>query len=245
MFDTIRLRLLTLNLYKSHSTDPVVVRREIRSTRLFLFLLSLSILILATCTLLLLRIKSETVEQPSLDQYDHLEQLYPNTLSCTCTKISVLYHEFATLTPLFHQVCASQFISQTWIDFTFGSNRASLWPMDVRTSLSSMWQLIRALCQQSQVIVGMSVDDFQLSPLISWTLLSRRLLESKTQAAIGDLRQAASDRLIRPLQTTHQLTLVDDFLNGLSTNHIFRAARPDEYGRRVFGEHHLHTIRET
>ena len=236
MFNKLRSQFLDLNLYDSHSTDPSVKIREIRSTRLFLLLFTISILILTTYTLFILRTKSETIEHPSLHRYNQLEQLYPNTLSCTCTKISILYNDFISVTPQFHQVCSSDFISQAWIDFTLGNNRATLWPMDVRTSLSFMWQLIATLCHQTKATLAMSVEDFELSPLVSSTLFSRRLLESKVQEAIDNLRLLASDRLLRPLKTVHQITLINDYLTGVSTNHVVRAKQADETIKVDFSE---------
>ena len=208
--------------------EPILVkRREIRSTRLFLMSLLISILFLATYTFSILRIKSETVEQPALRQYDQLEKLYSNTLSCRCAKVSISYDEFITITPSYHQVCSSDFISQSWIDFPFGNNRTSLWPMDLRTSLSFMWQLMAAMCQHSQITFDMSVEDFQLSSFISSKLFSRQLLESKMQAAIDSFRQSASNRLVQSLKTIHQMSLMNDFLTGTSTNHVVCAARPN------------------
>ncbi|CAF5030928.1 unnamed protein product, partial [Rotaria sp. Silwood1] len=144
-----RVKLITLNLFDSQSTDPTKVYHEILSTRLFIVLFGASLIILTTYTSFSPQMTTEKIQSPSISDYERLQKQYSDTLQCLCSKISIPYYRFTNVDLSFHQVCSSYFISQEWIDFLFKNDGGNLWPMDVRTSLSAMWQLITILCAHS------------------------------------------------------------------------------------------------
>ncbi|CAF4431986.1 unnamed protein product, partial [Adineta steineri] len=122
--------------------------------------------------------------------------------------------------PLFHQVCSSDFIFQQWINFIFQANSTFIWPIDVRTSLSAMWQLIRTFCQSSINITTDALNQFNSSPLINTMLLTEELLEAKVQAALSLLRQTASSTLTQPMTIVHKVTQANQLVTGLLTNYV-------------------------
>ena len=82
-----------------------------------------------------------TVVTPSLSRYENLLVAHRSTLSCTCSRIKIPYGHFVTITPTFHQVCTSQFISQAVIDSTFDPIDGFYNPLDVRVTLSAQLQV--------------------------------------------------------------------------------------------------------
>ncbi|CAF4061530.1 unnamed protein product [Adineta steineri] len=216
----------TGNIFDSRSLDPLVIRREILSTRLYIVLI-ISLIILTTYTSLSNRIENKTVISPSQSIYENLQQKYANSLQCSCTKISIPYGSFVKIVPLFHQVCSSDFISQQWINSIFQTNSTFIWPIDVRTSLSAMWQLIRTFCQSSINITTDAMNQFDNSLLINTMLLTEELLEAKVQAALYLLRQTASSTLIQPMTIAHKVTQANQLVTGLLTNYV---AVTDNFG---------------
>lgn len=220
LYNTIREKLSTLNLFDSRSTDPKIVRREILSSRLFICLLTFSIIILIFYTFTGVQIKNQTINEPTQSVYNNLQQKYANTLQCPCKRISIPYGKFVNTIPLFHQVCSSDFISQFWIDFTFEINTTLIWPIDVRRSMSAIWQTINTLCQTSINITLNSLNQFSNTPIISSVVLSEQLLKSKIQAALDSLRQISSATVIRPLTLIHGIAQANELVSALSTNYI-------------------------
>jgi hypothetical protein len=215
-----RGKLLVLNLFESRSTNPAIIYREIVATRLFLMFFSISVCILMAYTSLSLRMRSKTIQTPSHSIYEQLQGQYPDTLQCPCTQIAIPYGKFIRVQPLFHQICSSDFVSQDWIDFTFAANLTVIWPMDVRTSLSAMWQLIAALCQSSKTILIDAFDRFSNLPLISSTILHEELLQLKVQSELQLIRETASSNLMQPLTTVQLITEMNGFMSGLSISYV-------------------------
>ena len=215
--------LINLNFYKSGSTNEAVIRREILSTRLFTILLSASIVIITIYASTSLQEKTEKVMYPSEIKYRKILSKYPYTVKCFCSEVSIPFENFLHAVPTFHQVCSSGFVSQPWLDFTFNIDRSNLWPMDVRNTLSAVWQLITAFCQESATTFLQSLDDFQDSSLISSILMSPDLLQTTTKAVIDTLRQTATDRFLRSAEAVRLITLAADYMTGVSTNFFLPA----------------------
>ena len=220
LFNLIREKFIGLNLFNSRASDPAKIHREIYSSRLLVLLLIISIIILTLYTSISVQTKSETIKWPSQSVYERLLKQYPNTLQCPCGNISILYGEFVNITPIVHQVCSSQFITEKWIEFSFKANTTFIWPMDIRTSLSAMWQLISSLCQSSNETIHDSLNQFANSTIISPMVLPEELLKAKTQASLYLTVQTASSAWLRPLTTLHRITQANGLMTGLLTNYV-------------------------
>jgi hypothetical protein len=55
------------------------------------------------------------LRNPSLQSYPNLRNVYSDD-NYPCSHTSILYGSFVTLVPIYHPICCSQFISQTWIE---------------------------------------------------------------------------------------------------------------------------------
>lgn len=210
----------TFNLFDTRSTDREIVHRQILSTRLFLILFISSICILLAYTCLDVQTKSVTVLQPTQTTYDILLTRYADTLECPCTRVSTHYGSFVQATPVFHQVCSSDFVSQAWLDFSFDANATFVWPMDVRTSISAVWQMITALCQSSNRTLADALVEFASTPLVSSVVLSEVQVRAKTQAALDLVFQTASETLVRSITIAHRIMQANAYTTGLLINSI-------------------------
>ena len=213
-------KCLTLNLFNTRSTDPTTIYHQIVSTRVFLFLFTISICILLVYTCLDVQTESVTVPQPMKTAYDRLLSRYADTLECPCAKVSIHFGSFVQVAPVFHQVCSSAFVSQEWLDFAFGANATFIWPMDVRTSMSAMWQLIAAFCQSSNSTLADALAEFANTPLISSTILPEEQLQAKIQATLDLVLQTSTETLIRSITIAHRMMQANAYTTGLSINSI-------------------------
>ena len=58
---------------------------------------------------------TKTVANPPLATYMDFYRLNLNELTCPCSNVAIPYHQFISLTPIFHQVCSSDFVTESWI----------------------------------------------------------------------------------------------------------------------------------
>lgn len=216
----VRERLITLNLFDSRSTNPELVRRQILSTRFFIVLMGLSIFILLIYTSQSEQTRTIILAFPTAAQYQRLQTQYPDTLYCPCQTLSIPYQTYFKILPTFHQVCSSDFLLQPWIDFTFDLHDMFLWPMDVRTSLSAFWQLMKALCQSAAAAVNDELEKFENSPMISSAVFPEALLRARAQANLDTVFRKASNAFKQSIQLILRITLSNGFITGLSTNFV-------------------------
>ncbi|CAF0768516.1 unnamed protein product [Adineta steineri] len=222
LYHSLHRKFIKLNLFHSQSTDLTTVHREILSTRLYLVVLLISVFTLTLYTSINGLIKEKIVHSPSLAVYKKLQKQYPDTLQCPCTKLAIPYRTFVNVAPSFHQVCSSDFISQSWIDFTFKTNTTFIWPMDVRTSLSAMCQLLAAVCSSSTKIIFDTLNDFSNLPLINSMILPEDILLIKTSTALDLTIQMISNSPMKLLSTFEKISIANGLVTGLSTNYALR-----------------------
>ncbi|CAF2742866.1 unnamed protein product [Rotaria sp. Silwood2] len=220
LFNFLCSKIGSLNLYNTKSTNLIITRREIFSTRLFLITFAISLSIITIYNALTIHVRIETVKQPTQIEYEKLYKKYSNTLQCSCTQISIPYDTFLQVTPLFHQVCSSDFVSQQWIDFTFDNTTSTMWPMDVRTSMSSMWQLLAALCNYVNDTLIDALNELTHRSMISSMLLAEEVLQTETQAVVDLIRQTTAYTSARSFIATDKITQASGLLTGLLTNAI-------------------------
>jgi hypothetical protein len=220
VYHSLREKFVTLNLYNSRSTDPATVHYQIISTRLYLTTLVISIFILTLYTAINGPIKNEIVYLPKLALYKKLQKQYPDTLRCPCSKTAIPYGTFVNVEPSFHQVCSSDFISQSWIDFAFETNTTFIWPMDIRTSLSPMWQLIAAVCSGAMKTIPDALNEFSSLPLINPLILPEDLLRTKTHTALDLILQVVSDSSMNMLTVFERISKANGLVTGISTNYV-------------------------
>lgn len=175
--------------------------------------------------------QTKIVLLPSQSEYEQLVIKYSDTLQCPCATFAVPFGSFVETHASFHQVCMSEYVSQTWIDLVYQFNSMYIWPTDVRTVLSSYWQLIAAMCRQSKNALSEALANFGNMTLITPTLLSAKLVYSRTNATFDTIRRNAQMVLVHPLTITRRITRGNQFISGLGTNYYAYMTYDDSSSR--------------
>ncbi|CAF0927857.1 unnamed protein product [Adineta steineri] len=112
-----------------------------------------------------------SVSDPSFTTYNHLQTLYPTTLTCSCSNMVIPYSTFANLTPTFHQVCSSGFITDDVISLFSSISYAMLYT-DWRYQAFSQFGLLSKLCKIANSTIGDAVDRFNMRSFVTSNLLT-------------------------------------------------------------------------
>ncbi|CAF1496550.1 unnamed protein product [Adineta ricciae] len=241
LYKNVRDKWVQLNLFDSQSSDPSIRHREILSTRLYIILLLTFFIIVTTYISITNRHETKTVSFPDYSLYKNLQKKHSDSLQCSCTEYVILYKYFVEINASFHQVCSSDFISQRWIDFIFQVDSTTIYPIDIRTSLSAMWQIIRNLCQRSAATMIDTLKQFNESALINPILLTEDFLETKIQSALHSLLEMISSDLVQSILVVNKMAHANQLMTALSTNSIpiTKEYQPTEQLADVF---HLPTM---
>ncbi|CAF4154849.1 unnamed protein product, partial [Adineta steineri] len=171
-----KTKIKRINLFQDiDETNEEDIKNQKISTIIFLMLFTISVVALFLYSSLTPITKTVVVEQPSLSDYQQLEEKYSNTLLCTCTSVSNEYNKFiSSFTPTFNQICSSDFVSDKWLDYV--NYRLFLEPQyhfvfDFRHSAYGSFAMLRTLC----VLAKQTIDD-QLISFYSTILLTENTI---------------------------------------------------------------------
>lgn len=178
-----------LNLFNSYTTDERQVRREIVTTRIYLVLLPTILTILLIYSAQKEFYHYVQVNNPSLDSYQRLLDAYPDTLLCPCSQLSIPYSSFVTLTPHYHPVCSSDFVSDRWLHYLYHDDASAYLALDIRSVSYAQFQLLHTLCESSkQSIINAFNSTFTSAVLVNsyGILLKSELVGTQAQAFTDD-----------------------------------------------------------
>ena len=174
------------------------------STRLYFVLLITSSVTLVFYTGFVERTQTETSLVPSQSTYEHLQSLYPDTLQCPCSNISMSYSNFTIqINATFHPVCSSVFVSSGWLTYFNIYTGSNLWwiqSRDFRKFGNLFFKLIQSLCSLANLTVIDAIGQFQLRSFISSEAMPSIQFQSQVNEALKLLQKSTSTLFARPLQ---------------------------------------------
>ncbi|CAF1309776.1 unnamed protein product [Adineta ricciae] len=231
--------LCKLNLYRSIvSSDDVEngyrLRNQLISTRLFICLLIFSIIILLVYTSQVPVTYTVTIDQPTLEDYASLYEKHSNTLICPCTTIAIAQETFMTLSPIFHQVCHSDFIKNNWLSYL---NAASVYLLssDFRVTGGLIFQILASFCQLAQDTIKSSLPKFYSTRFISNELLYEELLYNQSKSSIDLYIAVTAESFAYLFNLIRDTAFGNGLVSGLLTNFNFELTEyiPQFSGYRV------------
>jgi hypothetical protein len=174
-----------VNLFRDAKTmaegNPQVLREQLLASRVLMTLLLVSLSVLLVITTVIERGVSETVSNPSLATYIHLQNTYPSTISCPCRNITIPYKTFLNITPNYHQVCSSEFVSPQWIASLLDVDTIRLTPLDFRASAAAQFRLLRMICWVGSALISNEYAEF-----IQGQFVTDRVLQPSSFAEEAD-----------------------------------------------------------
>ncbi|CAF1199869.1 unnamed protein product [Adineta ricciae] len=203
-----------LNLFKlaNERTDEDIEQQRI-ITRVYFILLTGSIIILILFTSLDTHFSSIFVQNPSIRQYKHLQESYSTSLSCPCRNVSMPYITFTSLSPTLHQVCSSDFITDSWI-IVASSIKSDLFRF---LYIDWIWrgldgrhfQLLAILCKLAKQTIDDSVYRFTRRLFVTSNVLSETEFNIQVNTTFEQFVQSLLIQFELLINTTHLFTQVD------------------------------------
>ncbi|CAF1450755.1 unnamed protein product [Adineta steineri] len=159
-----------------------------------------------------------TVTSPSVDQFEHLSDEYPNTLVCPCSQINIRYDEFMLFDPRYHQVCSSQFISQQFISTLFNINMSRFYPLDFRLMAMSQFQVLASLCQTAAWTINGALNQFLAQQIVTNQAVSREVFEAEVEALVEQMQTTTIANVKYIDRLVSLVTLNSGIMSALNTN---------------------------
>ena len=225
----IRQHLLGINIYSGERS--LSITEQLTATRLNLLCLFSSIFILIMIRGFTPQTETVVISSPTLSQFDQLSNEYPLTLSCSCSQINIPYNTFLSFTPQYHQICASDFTSQTWISSLFNQNKTNYYPLDFRLSSSSQFQIIELLCRIASQSISDALLEFGMQKMISTHVIFPGNFQSQLESLIETLKATIITNVLRIDEYLELNIAYNDLVSSLRSNYYVRAIP----GRKNYG----------
>lgn len=172
----------------------------------FVFLGSLVILLLFTS--LNTEMTMMTVSDPVLDTYNNLRVQYSTLLECPCSNIIIPHKTFISLSPRFHQVCSSDYVTHKWLSLLkkvkIGYNSP-----DWRNHAYSHFRLLADLCKLSEKTINDGVQRFLSQSFIAPEVLSEVDFSAQFNITLDQFVQSTSEYFDLLIQTVRLLIQID------------------------------------
>lgn len=218
---TLKKKIVEFNLFESIASrhDEYELVTERLSTRAYSGLLILSIFIIFVTTLSIIQTTTVTINNPSQVTFERLQSMYPSSLQCPCSSISIPYGHIISIEPIYHQLCSSMFISNEWIILLDNFFRSYYMQLDFRATGTSIFQLLRTFCQTVQTSVQDALDVFnQIGLLISPQVLSSTAFSIQADAIIAQFKLTIPNTFLRTLSFVRGVIQSNQFLPAVHTN---------------------------
>lgn len=136
----------------------------------------------------------EKINPPSNSiEYVHFRQIYPATLECPCSGISIQY---STIIPKlevesFHPICESSFITPDWMTFLRGDvyNPSDSSNQDFNQWIAPVFELLITLCSLARNQLNYTLLAFSSSSMIVNRLISAEQFEQQLTTAVLNIQQ--------------------------------------------------------
>ncbi|CAF4554186.1 unnamed protein product, partial [Didymodactylos carnosus] len=229
LYVLMKQKIKQFNIFESKipSTDEHDIRNTILSTRLFIVTLTVAVIVLVFYTSLIDQTRIVIIKSPTFEQYATLYEKSSETLTCSCTQISIPYDKFIHLSPIYHQVCSSQFITDKWFKYINDSRPGGLiYTNDFRWLGLFQFQILENFCQLSSKTIDDELLIFysQTTHLSQTaTIASNITFQLQSQALIEQFQSTTKNNFLRLLQLIQDITQANKLISGLNTNYAIWA----------------------
>ncbi|CAF4005509.1 unnamed protein product, partial [Adineta steineri] len=217
---------LFLNLNLFPSVPPAINEHQLRnqriSTRLFISLLIISLSILLLYTSLINITETVNVKAPSIIKYEELYNSYSETLTCECTQISINYEKFIQIQYTLHQVCHSDFVTQTWFNYLATSpGHGTSFYDTFRLTGTFTFQALYTLCVLVDETILNRLSQFYSSQYVSAYVTPSNVFQLQTKSFISQFISSTTNEFLLSLAMIRKTTQSNALLSAQFTNYRF------------------------
>ncbi|CAF1408051.1 unnamed protein product [Adineta ricciae] len=197
--------------FKCRTDNDIKIQKTTTIIYLILLTSSCSIIILLTFISPELATVKET--DPSLSTYNNLYATYSQTLTCPCSSMIISHQNFITLSPIFHQICSSDFVKEEWI-FLLRYVKTGYNVPDWRNRAFNKFRLLSDLCKLAKKMVAEAISHFFLQPFVVSNILSKNDFDFQINSTLTGFFRSTNDSFSLLIETERLLMQVDQPYSG-------------------------------
>ena len=189
------------------------------STRIFIVCLVTTLAILILFTSISDVTKTVIIKEPTIDIYSKLQAQYSEALVCPCSSISIEYKQFISFQPTFHQICASDFITDKWTDYFFTVDYVCY--KDFRSIGSTFFTTLAAFCKLSIETIDNALVLLNSEKYVTRNVRQLDLFQSETEQITDNFKRSTVDTFLQQISLATQTLTINALFSGYLFNYGF------------------------
>ncbi|CAF3974147.1 unnamed protein product [Adineta steineri] len=154
-----------------------------------------------------------TESKPSLLTYRDMQAKYSKSLRCPCSQVTIPHRKFVSLSPVLHQVCKSDFVTEEWLSL-LKSIRTRRSDVDWRNRAFSQFHLLSELCKLANKTIDDARHRFLSQPFIVSNVLPEIDFEKQLNLTLEQFFQSTIDYFGLLIKTVQILIQIDQPYSG-------------------------------
>ena len=241
----LRASIATFNIFQSNTpsdNDEYEHKTQLISTRFFIILLILSLTILVVYTTQIQVTHTITRDSPTISQYLSLHETYGDKVTCPCTQIAFPQKKFISLTPIFHQVCSSDFTTNKWINPLLAASPTYL-SSDFRSTGGILFQILASFCSVAYETILDSLPVFYSNNFVSVEVMNMELFDKESQSLVDFYISTTANAFTQSFEILRDITYTNGLVSGLFTNvdyklDLYDSSAPGYWTLPIFKSYH-------
>ncbi len=184
-----------------------------------------------------------TESKPSQMKFERLQlnPRYVSTLECPCRHISIPYGTFISAIPQFHQLCLSDFATQSfqWMNLTY-SHRAAMRSNysfdDFRRFIVPEFQSLFSLCTLANETLTDALTLFMSNTFTDTHVQTRETIEKHANDSLIRFRSSIPRTFVRMLDYVRQIAQGNGIVSSILSNWHFLSLNTTQQGDSLWAE---------
>ncbi|CAF1323463.1 unnamed protein product, partial [Didymodactylos carnosus] len=152
--------------------------------------------------------------------YKKLQTKYSDNLKCPCSHQTISYKTFLSISPTFHQLCSSDFISDEWLDYLSNTIDDDYFFLDFRKYGQSFFQALSTLCKMVRKTVFDALAHVRTAVLVSPTLITKDSFLLETDAFIDLFKTQTKRSFLKTFSLIRHTFHSNRLLSGTATSSV-------------------------
>lgn len=180
------------------------------------------------------QIVTYTTEYPTEKEYEYLFEEYNQTLQCPCSTVTIPYEEFLEITPVYHQICTSDFVQPWFYKSLFVRNQTET-VVDFIASVSTYFQALAMLCEAASLTLIDAIHQFSSTIFVNPQILPSNLFYLQINASVTTFRQLTQADFLRTMSLIDAVLQANQYISSTLRNSILRRDYFPEYEQSDLG----------
>ncbi|CAF1633955.1 unnamed protein product [Adineta ricciae] len=203
-----------ITLFISLYGGLIIILRFISSFMIESFIhLQVTIVVLCLFTSLKSEIVTIIERNPSFERYKSLEISYSSNLRCSCSNETISYKNFLSLSPHFHPICSSSFISSEWILNMRDNDRGRISDDWIYYS-SSLFQYLSDFCKLSNKTIDESMNRYLSQLFFISSLINENDFQKQFNTSLNQFYRSTLSNFALIINVINLHLKVDQYYTG-------------------------------